>query len=260
MKDIVRDELESILSIMEHKSLTSHFQPICTGDGKVFGYEALARFKEDAGFENIPALFSAAMRTGTIAPLDMLCRENAMREAEAGLLKGKDTHLFINVCPETCLASARGDTNDLVDRYGLSRERIILEITEETAISNYPLLKDSISHYRDKGYHIAIDDFGTGYAGLKMLAVIRPDYVKIDRLFIRNLDKNFVNLAVAESVAVLCRRLGMKVIAEGIERPEEFKFAESLGIELFQGFFIGRPAPAGVLFPGTDIQNRKSIY
>ena len=248
MKNIARDERESILSIIGNKSLTSHFQPICDRDGKVFGYEALARFKEEAAFESIPAMFAAAVRSGTIATLDMLCRENAMSEASAGLLKGKDARLFMNVCPETCLSSIRkgGDTNELVDRYGLSRERIILEITEETAISNYPLLKDSISYYRDKGYQIAIDDFGTGYAGLKMLALIRPDYVKIDRLFIRNLDKDFINLAVAESVAVLCRRLGMKVIAEGVERPEEFKFADSLGIDLFQGYFIGRPSPAGV--------------
>lgn len=250
MKDMVRDERQSILSIIENKSLTSHFQPICTRDGHVFGYEALARFKKETGFESIPALFAAAARSGTIAQLDMLCRENAIREAAAGLVKGKDARLFINVCPETCLSSRPrgGDTNELVDRWGLSRERIILEITEETAIGNYPLLKDSVSHYREKGYQIAIDDFGIGYGGLKMLSVIRPDFVKIDRLFIQNLDKDFVNLAVVESIAVLCRRLGMKVIAEGIERPEEFRFAESLGIELFQGYFIGRPSPADFLF------------
>ncbi|MDA8387264.1 MAG: EAL domain-containing protein [Nitrospiraceae bacterium] len=250
MKDTMKGEKDSILDIMENKGLTSHFQPVRSRDGKVFGYEALARFKENAGFTSIPALFHAAVRTGTIASLDMLCRENAIREASTGLVRENDTHLFINVCPETCLSSEPrgGATDELVDRWGLSRERIILEITEETAIGNYPLLKDAMSFYRDNGYGIAIDDFGIGYGGLKMLSVIRPDYVKVDRLFIQDLDKNFVNLAVVESVAVLCRRLDIKVIAEGIERSEEFTFADSLGIDLFQGYFIGRPSPAGSVF------------
>ncbi|MDA8087210.1 MAG: EAL domain-containing protein [Nitrospiraceae bacterium] len=247
MKNI-RGERDRIVDIIENDGLTTHFQPICRGDGKVFGYEALSRFKGYAGFPGIADLFTASIRTGTILSLDMYCRRNAIREA-SGLIKNSEEHLFINICPETLLSPAHrgGITDNFVDQWGLSKERIILEITEETAISNYSLLKSAVSYYRVKGYRIAIDDFGIGFGGLKMLSIIRPDYVKIDRHFIQNIDKDFVNLAVVESVAVLCHRLDMKVIAEGVERAEEFTFADSLGIELFQGFYMGRPSPTGAV-------------
>ncbi len=243
--DKIAAEKDNIMDILESNSLTVHFQPIHSLEGKILGHEALARFKGDSRFLNIAALFDAAIRTDTISSLDILCRENALRAASS-LMKDKDTCLFMNICPETLLSATRqpGMTDELADRCGISREKIILEITEETAIRNYPLFKNAVSYYRDKGYKIALDDFGTGYGGLKMLSVIRPDFVKIDRHFISHIDRDFVNLALVESVTLLCHRLGMKVVAEGIERAEELTFAKSMGIDFFQGFLMGRPTPA----------------
>ena len=246
----INDERSGILDIIENNALTAHFQPICSAGRIAFGYEALARLKGNALFPNIADMFSASIRTGTISQLDILCRENAIREASAGLMNEKGACLFLNICPETLLSPTyRADvTDELADRWGISRGKIILEITEETAIRNYTLFENAVSHYRAKGYKIALDDFGIGYGGLKMLSVIRPDFVKIDRHFISDIDKNFVNLALVESITLLCHRLGMMVIAEGIERKEELAFTESLGIDLFQGYFMGRPAQAASFF------------
>ncbi len=247
----IDEERQAIQGIIADNRLTAHFQPVFSGEGKVFGYEALARLlKEDPLFPNIADLFAAAIRTGTISSLDVMCRENALREASAGLMNEKSTFLFMNICPEALLSPTYRDgiTDEIEERWMVSRERIILELTEETAIRNYPLFKDAVSRYRDKGYKIALDDFGIGYGGLKMLSIIRPDFVKIDRHFISDIDRNFVNLAVVESIALLCRRIGMKVIAEGIESAGQFTFANSLGIDLFQGYFMGRPAPASAVF------------
>lgn len=245
MKNI-KYERDNILDIIENDLLTAHFQPICSVDGKVFGYEALSRFKYETGFQSAAKLFEAAIRTETISSLDMYCRENAIREASNGFMHAENARLFINICPETLLSPTHraGITDEFADRWGIPKDKIILEITEETAIRNYSLFNEAVSYYREKGYKIALDDFGTGYAGLKMLSIIRPDFVKIDRHFIQNIGKDFVHLAVVDAITVLCHRLGMDVIAEGIENDEEFLFASGMGIDFFQGHFIGMPSQA----------------
>ncbi|MDA8155377.1 MAG: EAL domain-containing protein [Actinomycetota bacterium] len=245
MKNI-RHERDHILDIIENDLLTVHFQPVCSVNGEVFGYEALSRFKHGTGYQSAAKLFEAAIRTETISSLDMYCSENAIREASNGFMRQENARLFINICPETLLSPTHmaGITDEFADCWGIPKKKIILEITEETAVRNYSLFNEAVSYYRDKGYRIALDDFGTGYGGLKMLSIIRPDFVKIDSHFIQQIDKNFVSLAVVDAITVLCHRLGMKVIAEGIEKRDEFIFAIGLGIELFQGYFIGMPAPA----------------
>ncbi|MBI1811658.1 MAG: GGDEF domain-containing protein, partial [Nitrospirae bacterium] len=90
---------------------------------------------------------------------------------------------------------------------------------------------------------IAIDDFGAGYGGLKMLSMIEPDFVKIDRYFISNIDKATVKFNLVDSMASACHRLGIKVIAEGIEQEEELKTVMNMGIALLQGYYLHKPSP-----------------
>jgi EAL domain-containing protein (putative c-di-GMP-specific phosphodiesterase class I) len=134
-----------------------------------------------------------------------------------------------------------GITDELADKWSISKERIVLEITEETAIRNCKLFKDTIVYYKKRGYKIAIDDFGAGYGGLKMLSIIEPDFIKIDRHFISNIDKAAVKFNLVDSIASACHRLGIKVIAEGIEQGEELKVVMNMGIELLQGYYLAHP-------------------
>jgi diguanylate cyclase (GGDEF)-like protein len=136
-----------------------------------------------------------------------------------------------------------GITDELADKWSISKERIVLEITEETAIRNCKLFKDTIVYYKKRGYKIAIDDFGAGYGGLKMLSIIEPDFIKIDRHFISNIDKAAVKFNLVDSIASACHRLGIKVIAEGIEQGEELKVVMNMGIELLQGYYLCKPLP-----------------
>ncbi|MBV6341885.1 EAL domain-containing protein [Candidatus Magnetobacterium casensis] len=96
---------------------------------------------------------------------------------------------------------------------------------------------------KGKGYKIAIDDFGAGYGGLKMLSIIEPDFVKIDRHFISNMDKALVKYNLVDAIATACHRLGIKVIAEGIETEHELRLVVNMDIELLQGFLLKRPSP-----------------
>lgn len=238
---------EMIISLLDHKLLTSHFQPVFSSrNGTVFGFEALARTisSVERPIANIGDLFLQAKACGLISQLDVHCRENAIKNASiAGIVQG-NASLFINICPETLMDPAHraGITDELAEEWGIPKKSIVLEVTEESAINNYGIFKEALAYYKESGYKIAIDDFGAGYGGLKMLSIIEPDFVKIDRHFISNIDKATVKFNLVHSIATACHRIGIKVIAEGIETEDELKVLLNMGIECLQGFHLARPA------------------
>jgi len=244
--DIDGIDRHTILELLDSNSLTTYFQPIFSSKKEtVYGYEALTRIKEDKRNINIGDLFKGAILTNTISSLDVKCRENAISLASLLGINYNNAYLFINICPEALMDPAHrvGITDELADKWSISKERIVLEITEETAIHNCKLFKDTIVYYKKRGYKIAIDDFGAGYGGLKMLSIIEPDFVKIDRHFISNIHKATVKFNLVNSIASACHRLGIKVIAEGIEQGEELKVVMNMGIELLQGYYLCKPLP-----------------
>ncbi len=237
---------QTILNVLDSDALTIHFQTIFSAkEGKIFGYEALTRVKGEHPFADVSEMFRKAALTDTISTLDVCCRENAIKQASLLGLGHTNANLFINVCPETMMDRAfrPNITDEMAEKWGIPKDRIILEITEESAIYNYKLFKQSIEYYRSMGYKIAIDDFGAGHGGLKMLSIIEPDYVKIDRHFISNIDKAIVKSNLVDSIATACHRMGIKVIAEGIEQQEELEAVLNMGIELLQGYFLHKPSP-----------------
>jgi len=236
-----------LLHLLDTNSLTSWFQPIFSRqNGVIYGYEALARVRDGVAPNlDISKLFAKAQAEGIIASLDMQCRENAFcRAAELGFMH-KNAYLFVNICPGTLIhPDHRGGVTDrLAEDRGIPKDRIVLEITEQEAIKNYDLFQRSTEHYRKRGYKIAIDDFGVGYGGLKMLSIVQPDYVKIDRHFIDELDRFPFKYNLVDAMATVCHKLGITVIAEGIERQEEFEIVSRFGIDLFQGYYLERPGP-----------------
>ncbi|MGD0282712.1 MAG: bifunctional diguanylate cyclase/phosphodiesterase [Dissulfurispiraceae bacterium] len=237
---------QTILDLVDSKALTIHFQPIfSSAEGKVFGYEALTRIKGEHTFADVSDLFQKAVLTNTVSTLDIHCQENAINQASALGFQQSKANLFVNVCPETMMDAVNSAdiTDELVERWNIPKDRIVLEITEESAIYNYNLFKQSIEFYRNRGYRIAIDDFGSGHGGLKMLSIIEPDFVKIDRHFVSNIDKAIVKFNLVDSIATACHRMGIKVIAEGIEQQEELESILNTGIELLQGYLLQKPGP-----------------
>jgi len=238
---------ESIVNLLDNNGLTSWFQPVFSRNtGEIYGYEALARLDGQSPPRcNIAELFVQAQELGLISSLDMLCRENALcRAAELGLAR-KNSFLYLNICPATLMHPDHkcGMTDTMAENCGIAKEKIILEITEQEAIRNYDLFKRSVDHYRARGYKIAIDDFGAGYGGLKMLSIIEPDFVKVDRHFVTNVDKDPLKYNLVDALATVCHKLGITVIAEGIERAEELAIMAGFGIDLLQGYLLARPAP-----------------
>ncbi len=257
---IARD-LESIRNIIQGDQLTTLFQPIFDAvAGSVAGYEALTRTRGQNPFGNIGALFQRAIQTGCVCALDCACLERSLHAAGIFSLQNRSECLFLNLCPETLMNNGLFlDTCDVIlQRLSIPREKIVLEITEESMISNYSFFRKSLEIYRRKGYRIAIDDFGAGYGGLKMLSTIEPDFVKIDRHFIADIDRAAIKYNLVDAVATACHRIGISVVAEGIERKEELSVLMQSGIRYLQGFLLAHPSPymnsalpAGVIF-GKD--------
>lgn len=236
---------ETFQDLIDNNLLTSHFQPIISVQhGKVFAYEALCRTINENPYDNIEDMFQDASKNDGTLKLDMHCRKNALECAAQQGIQQYDAKLFLNICPSSLLHPAHnaGNTEKIAKQNGISKEKIVLEITEQDAVHNYSLFRKAIEHYRSSGFLIAIDDFGAGYGGLKMLSMIEPDYVKIDRHFFKDHCKSNINYNLIEAIATACHRIGIEVIAEGIETEKDFKMCMEVGIDLLQGYYFARPS------------------
>ncbi|KAF0183680.1 MAG: diguanylate cyclase/phosphodiesterase [Nitrospirae bacterium] len=236
---------QSILNLCNEQSLTVHFQPIYElKTGSVFGHESLTRVIVENPFHRVDELFRHAILTDTICTLDYICRENALRAAFMQGAHENSYFLFVNVCPEVFMSPEHypGLTDLFSDKWRIPKERIVLEITEKSSITNYRLFGEAMKYYKKRGYKIAIDDFGAGHGGLKMLSIIEPDFVKIDRHFISHIDRATIKYNLVDAVTTACHRIGIRIIAEGIQRQSELRIVQSLGIDYGQGYYFARPS------------------
>lgn len=230
--------VNEIRKLLDNEMLYVVFQPIySTANGWVFGYEALTRIKNKEDYK-IESLFKNAVATKMISPLEFKIREMAISR-----MNKPNKFLFLNLTPEVLIDPSHniGFTDKLAEHYGVPKEKIVFEITEETAVKNFSLFKESVNYYKKRGYKIAIDDFGSGYAGLKMLSIIEPDFIKIDRHFIQRIDEDQLKQNIVESVLFIANKMGIKVVAEGIEREAELKTLINFNVHLIQGFLLGKP-------------------
>jgi EAL domain-containing protein (putative c-di-GMP-specific phosphodiesterase class I)/ActR/RegA family two-component response regulator len=215
------------------------FQPVVNiRDRTVFGYEALMRSTEPT-LNRADLLLLAAERLGRVHELGRRVRrlvaESAARAPEGALL-------FVN------LHSV--DLNDedlLAPNAALSAHarRIILEITERSALDRVHDVRGSIAALRELGYRIAIDDLGAGYAGLSSFGQLEPDIAKLDMSLIRSIDASQRKQSIVRSMIEVCTaELGTMVVCEGVESEAERDTLVGLGADLLQGYLFGRPERA----------------
>jgi len=116
------------------------------------------------------------------------------------------------------------------------------EVVESEKIDDIAHLQKVLSTYKREGMKVALDDVGSGFATLEVLKNLNPDYVKIDRHYIDHCDRDSLKQSFLSDVIHIAKELGITVLAEGIERQEEFDYCKHIGIDLAQGYFIGKPA------------------
>lgn len=214
------------------------FQPIINlSTGAIFAHEALVRGKND---ESAGSLLSK-LNSDNLYPFDQACRITALEWAAKLQVPAM---VSINFMPnavykaETCIRA----TLEAAKRFNFPLERIIFEVTEQEQVLDIDHLTGILRAYRKQGFMTAIDDFGAGYAGLNLLADFQPDLIKLDMQLIRNIDQDSVRQVLVEAALQMCRKLKIQVIAEGIESQGDVHALRDMGVELFQGYLLAKPA------------------
>lgn len=128
-----------------------------------------------------------------------------------------------------------------MNRYKLNKNMLEIELTESSLIHNKNIVINALNQFRDLGVRTAIDDFGTGYSSLSYLACMPFDLIKIDKSFIDNLGKILLNTKVFMSIIQMGKRLGMEVLAEGVETKLQHQIISRNKCDLMQGYLIGKP-------------------
>lgn len=156
--------------------------------------------------------------------------------------------IAVNLLPMS-LVNVPGAVEFLVDQiklHGLQPEQVVIEVTENEMISGFNQFNSAIKQLRAEGIGLAIDDFGSGYAGLSLLTRFQPDKIKIDREIVSNIHLSGPKQAIVKSIVSCCTDMEISLVAEGIEKIEEWCWLESAGIRRFQGFLFARPQLNGV--------------
>ncbi|MDD5115412.1 MAG: EAL domain-containing protein, partial [Methylobacter sp.] len=130
-----------------------------------------------------------------------------------------------------------------LDKLGLPGQSVVIEITESLLLDTKSIVNDKLLLFRDAGIQVAIDDFGTGYSSLAYLKLYDIDYLKIDQSFVSNLKADSNDLVLCEAIIVMAHKLGMKVIAEGVETMDQRDLLIAAGCDYGQGYFFSRPVP-----------------
>jgi EAL domain-containing protein (putative c-di-GMP-specific phosphodiesterase class I) len=222
----------------EEVAFTHAFQPIINIEQeKTVACEVLLR-----GINGDPPahVFSKIDQKNLIA-FDQYSREKALNLASQ---LGIDCSLTLNFTPGSILfdeGSYVEKTIDIAKSLGFNPDQLVLEITESEFIYDLIRLTDIVNKLRSKNVVIAIDDFGAGYAGLKMLADIQPDIIKIDMNLLRNISVSGPRQSIIRAIYNVCEDLGIDILAEGVETEAELTFLHNIGINIYQGFLFAKP-------------------
>jgi predicted signal transduction protein with EAL and GGDEF domain len=221
-------------TIASPEAIRCVLQPIVgLDDRRIRGFEALSRFTGEPR-RGPDKWIAEATQVGLGVDLEIEClRRGGTRLGE--LPDG--TYLSLNASPDAILSDAMLEM--LGDR---PLDRVVIEITEHEQVSNYPRLASRLAALRGRGARTAIDDTGAGHASLNHLIELRPDYIKLDRAFVRGLDSDAGKKALVRNMLRLARDLGAELIAEGIETEAELAALNDLDVPLGQGYLLGRPA------------------
>jgi EAL domain-containing protein (putative c-di-GMP-specific phosphodiesterase class I) len=229
------EKRKRIADTIAAKQFEAYYQPIYrVADDRLVGFEALTRFKGQPP-RSPDIWFREAAETGLGIELEYA----AVRAALQGLpaLPGGTT-LAINLSPEAALSP---ELDSLLA--GQPLDRVILEITEHAAVTDYMTLNDRLERHRARGLRLAADDAGAGYSCFRHVLEMRPDVIKLDMSLTRNIDKDPARTALASALTIFGRSIGAEIVAEGVETISELDAMREIGVTKVQGYLLGKPQP-----------------
>jgi diguanylate cyclase (GGDEF)-like protein len=266
---------EGLRQALQRDEMRLHYQPkVDTQSGQLVGFEALLRWRSVELGDVGPAEFiPIAEQRGLITTLGTWCLDAACHQLRAWQDAGfEPVPVAVNV---SSLQFAESDlqrvVSEALQRHGLEPRQLALELTESLLLEEGPHVESVLRDLRSIGIKISLDDFGTGYSALTYLNRFQLDELKMDRGLLRDIDSNPSALGVASAVVSMAHSLGLTVVAEGIDMPEQLGILREMGCDHIQGFlfapalpahdverYMKRPGEEGLAFePGMVVPGRR---
>ncbi len=238
-----RQRRKRLFELVLQGRVRSVYEPIVDVSSRtVFGYEALARGPEGSELYSPAALFASATEQDLLFQLDCLCRQSALHGARD--FPG-EARLFLNVRPTTIHDPnfrAEAITRTL-ERCQLTPSDVVFEISEQESIRNFAIFRDVRDYYGKLGFQIAMDDVGAGYASLEAVLELSPEFIKVDRAFVKGINEDPMRQELLRALQAVSERIGARIIGEGLDTLEELSTLGELGIPFGQGWLFGKPTP-----------------
>jgi len=240
-----KQQIEQDLRVgISRNELEVYYQPIVSfAKRRICCCEALVRWRHPVlGMISPGDFMPVAEESGLVAPLGEWVLRQACMDAKSW---PKDVRLAVNF---SALQFTRGNVVEMVRRAlkdtKFPASRLEMEITESVLMNDADSVLASIDELREMGMRVALDDFGTGYSSLAYLSRFRPNKVKIDQSFVRDMSKNGASLAIIKAVKALVVELGIDMLVEGVETLEQLEILREHGADEAQGYLFSKPRPA----------------
>ncbi len=234
---------------LEQEEFLLHYQPqIDITTGRVIGVEALLRWQHpERGLIPPDTFIPLAEVTGLILPIGDWVLETACRQMLAWIAEGiPPLRMAVNLSAKQFEQETLPDTvRKIIVKTGLAPHLLELEITESAAMADPEATIRHLRKLRDMGVELAIDDFGTGYSSLSYLKLFPVNRLKIDRSFVKDLETDLDDAAIAAATIALAHKLGKEVVAEGVETEGQLSFLRDQQCDVIQGYLFSRPRSAG---------------
>jgi len=236
----IRKLTDRLTRAIQDRSIATVFQPILEMEtGRVHGYEALSRGPKGTEIESPEVIFDLARDLEMVWELETLCIENAHAYLGRVCTRGA---LFFNL-EAHFIQQLHSRGLEVLEPLLECKANVVIEVTERSAVRDYPVFRKTLRDLQRLGFKVAIDDCGSGYATLESVAELRPDYLKVGHSLFQNIEHDAVRRRLVELVARVADSIGALTIAEAIETNEQWTICRELGIQYGQGYLFARPGP-----------------
>jgi diguanylate cyclase (GGDEF)-like protein len=241
--------------VLEQGSLYPVFQPILhLGKAGIYAHEALIRGPRGTPLHTPDALLRAAANEDLRFALEYAAIRCILTRWGQQKTAGK---LFVNISASSLsqLAATWGSAHlpELAHSLGVLARELVLEITEHERVADMDLLAQTVATLRAAGVSLALDDFGDGHSSLRLWSQLKPDIVKIDRYFIKDVSTQGDKLKTIQALQQIASIFGSALVAEGIESAEDLRVLRDLGLDYGQGYFLGFPDREPARYVGSDV-------
>ncbi|ATO20532.1 regulator [Acinetobacter sp. LoGeW2-3] len=240
-----------LMVALEEKQFRLFYQPVIDANsGQLKSVEALIRWQHpERGFISPAEFIPFAEKTGQIVAIGQWVLQQACQDLVAwNKENAADLSVAVNLSPlQFKRTGFLHELQETLKNTQLQAELLKIEVTETMLIAGADRSLEILKAIRELGIKVSVDDFGTGYSSLSYLRTLPVDEIKLDRCFIEQLPENEKDGAIVAAIIVMAHKLGLEVVAEGIETPAQAQFLREYECDYFQGFYFAKPAPLAEL-------------